>query len=98
MNPKSYFHYLTTDTLLHDFMDVKTVLNLEAKLDFLSNVRIASLARYLETNSTRLCQDSVTNTQQMEKGEYQKNLDAILLDSGEETACSDRSLDCFNSC
>ena len=60
-------HHLFASTIrahFHDFMEVKTVLNLEA-------------------DSTRLCQDSVTNSQEVGDGDYQKNLDTILLNGGE---------------
>ncbi len=52
----------------------------------------------LEADTRGLCQDSVTNTQEVKKGDHQENLDAILLDRRKETACSDRSLDRFRSC
>lgn len=52
----------------------------------------------LEADARCLCQDSVTYTQEMHEGDYQENLDAVFLQSGKKTACSDRSLDCFNCC
>ena len=47
------------------------------------------------------CQDPITHTQQVSQENYQENLNSVFLQSGENTACGDRSLDliywCFHS-
>ena len=42
----------------------------------------------LEANARNLCQDTITNTEEMQQGDHQQNLNTIFLQSGKETACS----------
>lgn len=57
---------------------------------------LVKTALNLEAAHRCSCQDSITYTQEVSDDDYQENFDTVLLQSGEDTACSDRSLDGVN--
>ena len=50
----------------------------------------------LETNARCLCKDTVTNAEEVRKRNYQKVFYPVVFEMGDDTASSNRILDCLS--